>query len=123
MQAARLGHEPIDGTGRWTVEDPNKPVGPGDAVSLADERATLEVLASTVLGLWDVVNNLTRLHPSRRPDYRVTIFGSARIDPDNWVYAAVRDLATGTDLAFRRLRTSTLRGVPGRWELYATSLH
>ena len=46
-----------------------------------------------MLGLWDVVNNLTRLRPTRRERYRVTIFGSARTDPGHWAYAAVRDLA------------------------------
>jgi uncharacterized protein (TIGR00730 family) len=39
------------------------------------------------------VNNLTRLRPSRRDRYRVTIFGSARVPPDHWVYIAIRDLA------------------------------
>jgi predicted Rossmann-fold nucleotide-binding protein len=39
------------------------------------------------------VNNLTRLRPSRRDRYRVTIFGSARVAKDHWVYLAVRDLA------------------------------
>ena len=45
----------------------------------------------SVLGLWDTVNTLTRLRPTKRDRYRVTIFGSARVDPDHWVYAAVRD--------------------------------
>ena len=34
----------------------------------------------------------------------------------------VRDLATGSDLEFRRLRTAALPGVPGQWELFSTSL-
>ena len=50
-------------------------------VSLADEEAVKQVLVSSVLGLWDVVNDLTRLRPSRRDRYRVTIFGSARVRP------------------------------------------
>ena len=45
-------------------------------ISLADEDQVREVLVDAVLGLWDVVNNLTRLRPSRRDRYRVTIFGS-----------------------------------------------
>jgi uncharacterized protein (TIGR00730 family) len=49
-----------------------------NAVSLADEERVKQVLVNAVLGLWDVVNNLTRLKPSRRDRYRVTIFGSAR---------------------------------------------
>src|SRR5262245_43985384 len=64
-----------------------------DIVSLADEEGVKQVLTQSVLGLWDVVNNLTRLRPSRRDRYRVTIFGSARVPKDHWVYAAVRDVA------------------------------
>ena len=50
-------------------------------VSLADEEAVKQVLIDSVLGLWDTVNNLTRITPSRRDRYRVTIFGSARAKP------------------------------------------
>ena len=50
-------------------------------VSLADEEAVKQILVSTVFGLWDIVNNLTRLRPSKRERYRVTIFGSARARP------------------------------------------
>jgi uncharacterized protein (TIGR00730 family) len=67
--------------------------GPSDIVRLGDEEATVAVLSQAVLGLWEVVNNLTRLQPTRRLRYRVSIFGSARTEPDHWVYAAVRDLA------------------------------
>ena len=34
------------------------------------------------------------------------------------VTKTVRDLATGTDLTFRPLGETTLRGVPGQWELF-----
>jgi class 3 adenylate cyclase/dihydrofolate reductase len=34
------------------------------------------------------------------------------------VTKTVRDLVTGTDLAFRPLGDTTLRGVPGQWELF-----
>jgi len=64
-----------------------------DFVSLADEQGVKDILAQSILSLWDLVNNLTRLRPSRRERYRVTIFGSARVTPDHWVYAAVRDVA------------------------------
>jgi uncharacterized protein (TIGR00730 family) len=67
--------------------------GLSDIVRLGDEESAARVVSQAVLGLWEVVNNLTRLRPSRRLRYRVTIFGSARTDPDHWVYAAVRDLA------------------------------
>jgi hypothetical protein len=64
-----------------------------DIVQLGDEPATVAILSQAVLGLWEVVNNLTRLRPTRRDRYRVTIFGSARTDAGHWGYAAVRDLA------------------------------
>ena len=56
------------------------------AVSLADEEAVKNVLVESVFGLWDVVNNLTRLKPARRDRYRVTIFGSARAKPGTFAY-------------------------------------
>jgi uncharacterized protein (TIGR00730 family) len=62
-------------------------------VPLSDEVGALEILTKSVLGLWETVNQLTRLRPTRRDRYRVTIFGSARVDPNHWVYAAVRDTA------------------------------
>jgi uncharacterized protein (TIGR00730 family) len=62
-------------------------------VPFSDEHAALDIIAKSVLGLWDTVNTLTRLRPTRRERYRVTIFGSARVDPTHWVYGAVRDLA------------------------------
>jgi uncharacterized protein (TIGR00730 family) len=63
------------------------------AVSLADEEAVREVLATTVLQLWGAVNNLTRLRPSRRERYRVAIFGSARAQPGTFVYDEVKRVA------------------------------
>jgi hypothetical protein len=62
------------------------PIQRTNAVSLADEESVKKVLVDSVLGLWDVVNNLTRLHPSQRDRYRVTIFGSARAKPGTVAY-------------------------------------
>jgi uncharacterized protein (TIGR00730 family) len=62
-------------------------------ISLADEDAVKQILVSTVFGLWDIVNNLTRLKPSKRERYRVTIFGSARAKPGSFVYEEVKRLA------------------------------
>ena len=67
-------------------EQANKP-GP---ISLADEEAVKQILVSSVFGLWDIVNNLTRLKPSKREHYRVTIFGSARAKPGSFVYEEVK---------------------------------
>jgi uncharacterized protein (TIGR00730 family) len=63
------------------------------SVSLADEQRVREVLVESVLGLWDVVNNLTRLRPSRRDRYTVTIFGSARTQRDDFGYRETRRAA------------------------------
>ena len=62
-------------------------------VSLDDEEAVKEILAATVLNLWKVVNNLTRLRPSKRERYRVAIFGSARAQPGTFVYDEVKRVA------------------------------
>jgi uncharacterized protein (TIGR00730 family) len=63
-------------------------------ISLADEDAVKEILVKSVFSLWDVVNNLTRLRPSKKHDrYRVTIFGSARAKPGTFAYEEVRRLA------------------------------
>jgi uncharacterized protein (TIGR00730 family) len=62
-------------------------------VSLADEEAVKEVLVNTVFRLWDIVNNLTRLKPSKHERYRVTIFGSARAKPGTFVYDEVKRVA------------------------------
>jgi hypothetical protein len=62
-------------------------------VSLADEDGVKEILSTTILGLWELVNNLTRLRPSRRERYRVAIFGSARAQPGTFVYEEVKRVA------------------------------
>jgi uncharacterized protein (TIGR00730 family) len=62
-------------------------------VSLADEEGVKQVLVSTVFGLWDIVNNLSRLRPSKHERYRVTIFGSARAQPGTFVYDEVKRVA------------------------------
>jgi len=66
---------------------------PSRVVSLSDEEAVKEVLSTTVMRLWDVVNDLTRLRPSKRERYRVAIFGSARAEPGTFVYEEVKRAA------------------------------
>jgi uncharacterized protein (TIGR00730 family) len=72
-------------------------------VSLADEDAVKDVLVSSILGLWDVVSELTRIRPSYRERYRVSIFGSARARPGTFGYdetkrAAAALAAMGCDI-------------------------
>src|SRR5215510_7905098 len=72
-------------------------------VSLANEDAVKKIVMDSILGLWEVVNNLTRLQPSRRDRYRVTIFGSARVQAGTFGYeetkrAAAALAALGCDI-------------------------
>ncbi|HAM52960.1 MAG TPA: hypothetical protein DCP92_20515 [Nitrospiraceae bacterium] len=64
-----------------------------DPAKNTSRLVSLEILVSTILNLWEVMNNLTRLRPSRKERYRVTIFGSARVPKDSWVFGEVKRLA------------------------------
>ncbi len=64
-----------------------------NVVSLAEEEAVKKVVVDSIFGLWDVVNNLTRLQPSHRDRYRVTIFGSARAKPGTVAYEETKRAA------------------------------
>lgn len=70
-----------------------KGFGQSDLVRLSDEETAVTVISGAVQGLWDVVNQLTRLRRTARSNYRVTIFGSARLKPHTADYEAVRNLA------------------------------
>jgi uncharacterized protein (TIGR00730 family) len=63
------------------------------SISLADEEGVKRILTDTMFSLWSTVNNLSRLQPSKRERYRVTIFGSARTQPGHWVYEEVKRMA------------------------------
>ena len=67
--------------------------GQSDIVRLSDEDATVALLQRAVTGLWEVVNELTRLRRTSRQNYRVTIFGSARLEPGTIAYEGVKQLA------------------------------
>jgi hypothetical protein len=76
------------------MSDINAGSGGSRIVSLSDEEAVKEIVRSTVLDLWKIVNNLTRLRPSQHDRYRVAIFGSARAQPGSFVYEEVKRVAT-----------------------------
>lgn len=73
-----------------TQDENSHPSGP---VSLGDEEAVKQLLVGTVFDLWKIVNNLTRLRPTRRDTYRVTIFGSARAKPGSLAYTETKRVA------------------------------
>ena len=67
--------------------------GQSDIVRLSDEDSATALLERAVTGLWEVVNELTRLRRTTRQNYRVTIFGSARLKPGTVAYDSVKQLA------------------------------
>src|SRR5678815_2493502 len=67
--------------------------GQSDIVRLSDEDSATELVERAVTGLWEVVNELTRLRRTTRQNYRVTVFGSARLKPATPAYDAVKKLA------------------------------
>jgi uncharacterized protein (TIGR00730 family) len=72
---------------------PKSSFGQSDVVKLSDEDATTDLVERAVTGLWDVVNELTRLRRTTRQNYRVTIFGSARLKSGTRAYNEVKKLA------------------------------
>jgi uncharacterized protein (TIGR00730 family) len=96
-----------------------------ESVSLADEGRVKDVLAEAVLGLWDVVNNITRLRPSHSERYRVTLFGSARVTPGSFGYEETKrcaaelaklgcDIITGGGPGLMRAANEGAASAPGR---------
>jgi len=71
----------------------NKAFGQSDIVKLSDEDAAVALLERAVGGLWEVVNDLTRFRRTTRQNYRVTVFGSARLQPGSPAYEGVKKLA------------------------------
>jgi uncharacterized protein (TIGR00730 family) len=75
------------------MSEPTPSFGQSDIVRLSDEDTTVALLERAVTGLWEVVNELTRLRRTTRQNYRVTIFGSARLKPGTPAYEGVKQLA------------------------------
>src|SRR3954452_19080066 len=75
------------------MSDQTQSFGQTNIVKLSDEDAAAAVLERAVGGLWEVVNDLTRLRRTTRQNYRVTIFGSARVKPGTFAYDEVKKLA------------------------------
>lgn len=67
--------------------------GATDVVLLSDEEAVTKVLFLAVENLWEAVNELTRLRRTHKEHYLVTIFGSARIQPNTDDYERIKKLA------------------------------
>ncbi|OLP19447.1 lysine decarboxylase [Leptolyngbya sp. 'hensonii'] len=66
------------------------PTGP---INITEGDEAFVIVQNAIIGLWQVVNDLTRIRP-RHDRYRVTIFGSARMHPEDPLYEGVRQLAS-----------------------------
>jgi class 3 adenylate cyclase len=82
-------------------------VGSGLSIRAAIHTGEIELLDADVGGIG--------VHIASR------VLGEAG-DDEVVVTRTVRDLATGTDLAFAPLGPTHLRGVPGEWELFRVSV-
>ena len=78
---------------RRITKKKEKSFGQSDIVKLSDEDAAVALLERSITGLWEVVNELTRFRRTTRQNYRVTIFGSARLKPGTPAYDGVKQLA------------------------------
>lgn len=67
--------------------------GQADVIRLGNEEEVVPLLEKALAGLWDVVTDLTRIRRTTRSNYRVTIFGSARLRPGSLAYESVKKLA------------------------------
>lgn len=59
----------------------------------SDNPRTQEVIDDALQDIWSVANELARVRPRHPEAYRVTIFGSARVQPDEPLYQDVKRLA------------------------------
>jgi len=75
------------------MSETKPPFGQPDVVRFSDEDASVKLLEGAIAGLWEVVNELTRFRRTTRENYRVTIFGSARLQPGTPAYEGVKQLA------------------------------
>jgi uncharacterized protein (TIGR00730 family) len=55
---------------------------------------TFDSIHAAIVQLWGVINRLNQIPPPQCDRYRVTIFGSARLTPEDPLYIDVRQLAT-----------------------------
>jgi class 3 adenylate cyclase len=120
-EARRWGGEVVKSTGDGVMarfEAPTRAVRAALAMHTAARRLGVEIRAAVHTGEVEI----------RGADLGgIAVHIASRVlaeaaSGDVLVTRTVRDLATGTDLAFRSLGPVTLRGVPEPWELFAASI-
>ena len=67
------------------MSETNPALDGAETVDLQDQRQAMDVVAASVLGLWDVVNNLARLRPTRHEEFQNPSMGpnASRFCPAN----------------------------------------
>jgi uncharacterized protein (TIGR00730 family) len=64
--------------------------------TVPESEETFQVIENALFSLWTVVNELSRIKPPPAMSrFRVTVFGSARIQPGGRLYGEVKRLAEG----------------------------
>lgn len=58
-----------------------------------ENEETFEIVEDALRDLWTVANELSRIRPPKKKFFRVTIFGSARVQPGHALYGDVKELA------------------------------
>jgi len=64
-------------------------------VRLSDEESVRQILVDALFSLWSTANNLSRIRPTKKDRYRVTVFGSARTEAEHFVYEEVERMCAG----------------------------
>jgi uncharacterized protein (TIGR00730 family) len=62
-------------------------------ITICEDDAVCEVIDAALMELWNTANTLSAIRPRRPKHYRVTIFGSARLRPEDPLYADVKELS------------------------------
>lgn len=75
------------------MKPPNSDYDYRDILSMGNEVEVKEAVHQAIYGLWEVVDNLARLRPTRHKHFRVTLFGSSRVPSNTILYDEVRRLA------------------------------
>jgi uncharacterized protein (TIGR00730 family) len=69
--------------------------GEDGIVRLSDEEPVRQILVDALFSLWSTANSLSRIRPTTKDRYRVTVFGSARTEAGHWVYEEVERMCAG----------------------------
>ncbi len=76
------------------MNDPHVPDGtPQDAPAGHTTARIVRVIDQSVEQLWATIESLERLQPRNLEHFRVSLFGSSRVDPAQPLYSEVRELA------------------------------